>query len=105
MSVATSPRRAASPAPLATVSRTAAGDDLDWERERRVLAARTAAEADLAFGDLIEPAVLECLAQEAIDELWDGPLKVTAFVPLLALRRIREKVAEAHGVGRHPTDM
>jgi hypothetical protein len=42
---------------------------------------------------LADDAALEQCARQAVAELWGDSIKVTAFVPLLALRRVRETLA------------
>ena len=41
--------------------------------------------------------LLDQYAREAVDALWVCPPKVTTYVPMLALRRIRERLAEQRG--------
>lgn len=80
-----------------TIAPTVTSDELPgpddaraWER--RGLALRVAAEAMTTYGDQTDPSELERYAWEAVDELWVNGIKVSTFVPILALRRVREKV-------------
>lgn len=58
--------------------------------------ARVAREASVAYGSLNDdPFVVQC-AHDAVDELWETRPSVTTFIPLLAMRRVREHV-EARG--------
>jgi hypothetical protein len=43
----------------------------------------------------VNDVVLEQLAREATAEIWTDSIKVTHFVPVLALRTVREKIAKA----------
>jgi hypothetical protein len=53
------------------------------------------ADAKRLYGSLVNEVVLEQRAREATAEIWTDSIKVTHFVPVLALRRVREKLAEA----------
>jgi hypothetical protein len=68
------------------------GPDDARARERRRVTLRVAAEAMTTYGDQTDPSELERYAREAVDELWVDGIKVATFVPILALRRVREKV-------------
>jgi len=48
------------------------------------------ADAKRAFGGQADEAVLERFATDAVAELCDGSIKVTTFVPVLAMRRVRD---------------
>ena len=48
-------------------------------------------EARRAFSNL-DAAVLERVVAEAVAEVWGDSIQVTRFVPVLAMRRIRESV-------------
>jgi hypothetical protein len=58
--------------------------------------ARVLADARRAYSELVDDSFLETWANRAVDELWTETIKVKTFVPVLALRRIREAV-EAQG--------
>jgi hypothetical protein len=67
--------------------------------EREAVVARVALEAhDLYRHASVPPDVLDRFVREAVEELWPGPLRVTAFVPILALRRVRQKVGDLDGI-------
>ena len=54
------------------------------------MATRVLKDARRAFGDTVEPAELERCAEAAVADLWRDSIKVTTFIPVLALRQIRE---------------
>lgn len=54
------------------------------------MTARVLTDAKRAFGDQVEDPLLERYAQEAVASLWQDSIRVTTFVPVLALREIRE---------------
>ena len=43
--------------------------------------------------DGFDPSFLERVTREAVDELWGESIRVTSFVPVLAMRQIRERIA------------
>jgi hypothetical protein len=43
--------------------------------------------------DGLDPVFLERVTREAVDELWGESIRVTSFVPVLAMRRVRETIA------------
>jgi hypothetical protein len=51
---------------------------------------RVIVEAKRAFGDRADELRLEQCAREAVAGLWRDSIAVTAFVPVLALRHVRE---------------
>jgi hypothetical protein len=53
---------------------------------------RIVIDAKRAFDGVADEAFLENVAHEAVRELWRDSIKVTTFVPLLAMRRIRDIV-------------
>jgi hypothetical protein len=53
---------------------------------------RVLAEVLRAF-DGLDPAFLERVTREAVDELWGESIRVTSFVPVLAMRQVRELIA------------
>ena len=63
----------------------------DWA----LMSDRVVADAKRLYGGLVNDVVLEQRAREATAEMWSDSIKVTHFVPVLALRRVREKLAEA----------
>ena len=56
------------------------------------LARRIVIDAKRAFAGVVDEAFLEDVAHKAVRELWQDSIKVTAFVPVLAMRRIRDVV-------------
>jgi len=54
------------------------------------MAERVFADACRAFNG--DPAELEPIVRTAVDELWSGDIKVKTFVPVLALRRVRDEL-------------
>jgi len=65
---------------------------------------RVLSEARRTFSQLVDDSFLEDCAARAVDELWTESIKVKTFVPVLALRRIRDVIEsqESTGVGRFP---
>jgi hypothetical protein len=59
-------------------------------RTPAAMTARVFADAKRAFSGLADEAMLERFAGDAIDELCRGSIKVTTFVPVLAMRRVRD---------------
>lgn len=51
---------------------------------------RVFSDAKRAFGDTVAPPLLERYAEDAVAALWRDSIRVTTFVPVLALREIRE---------------
>lgn len=64
----------------------------DSVRTSAAMGARVLADAKRAFGDIADEAVLERITRDAVDELCRGSIKVTTFVPVLALRRVRDLI-------------
>ena len=58
----------------------------DWA----LMSDRVVADAKRLYGSLVNDVVLEQRAREATAEIWTDPIRVTQFVPVLALRRVRE---------------
>jgi len=63
-------------------------------RDPAAMAARVTADATRAFG-AAEAATLARYAREAVAELWTDGIRVTSFVPVLALRAVRERLDAA----------
>ena len=59
-------------------------------RTPAAMTARVFADAKRAFSGLADEAILERFARDAVNELCRGSIKVTTFVPVLAMRRVRE---------------
>ena len=61
--------------------------------DRALMSDRVVADAKRLYGSLVNDIVLERYAREATAEIWTDPIRVTHFVPVLALRRVRETLA------------
>jgi hypothetical protein len=59
------------------------------------MAVRVQHDAQRAFGDVADDVLLERYARDAVDDLWQDSIKVKTFVPVLALRQIRDMLEEA----------
>lgn len=55
---------------------------------------RVLVDAKRNFEGIADDAFLEAAAREAVSELWQDSVKVTSFIPVLAMRRMREIVFE-----------
>jgi hypothetical protein len=64
----------------------------DSLKSKDAVTRRVTSDAKQAYGRLVDDAFLELAAYNAVLELWRDSIKVTAFVPVLAMRRIRETV-------------
>ncbi len=56
--------------------------------------ARVARDASRIYGDTIEEATLAAWAEVAVADLWGDSVKVTTFLPVLAMRQISLRAAE-----------
>ena len=54
------------------------------------MAARVLVDARRTFGDDADELVLEGFVRRAVTDLWGDTIKVTSFVPVLALRQVRD---------------
>jgi hypothetical protein len=63
------------------------------------MTARVLTDAKRAFGDEVEAPLLERYARDAVTSLWRDSIRVTTFVPVLALREIREMLDGQGAVG------
>lgn len=54
---------------------------------------RVIADAKRALGDLADEQVIERLTRDALAELSNTPIKVTTFIPVLTIRRVRDLIA------------
>lgn len=54
------------------------------------MAERVLKDARRAWGDAVEPPLLERYAEQAVADLWRDTIKVTTFLPVLALRQVRD---------------
>jgi hypothetical protein len=62
-------------------------------RSADAVARKLVIDAKRNFEGLADEAFLEKCARDAVDELWHDSIRVTTFVPVLAMRRIREIVS------------
>jgi hypothetical protein len=62
--------------------------------QERVVA-RVFQDARRVYGDTIAEETLAAWARTAVAEVWGDSVKVTSFVPVLAMRQISRRVAEA----------
>jgi hypothetical protein len=51
---------------------------------------RVVTDAKRNYEGVIDDALLEQCARDAVSEIWRDSIKVTTFVPVLAMRRVRE---------------
>jgi hypothetical protein len=56
--------------------------------------ARVTRDASRVYGDTIEEATLAAWAEVAVADLWGESVKVTTFLPVLAMRQINLRAAE-----------
>jgi hypothetical protein len=56
------------------------------------VADRVLADARRSYSDSVDDSFLQDWSRRAVDELWTDSIKVKNFVPVLALRRIRDVV-------------
>jgi hypothetical protein len=54
---------------------------------------RVMADARRAFSDLPDDA-LKRVVEGVVTELWSRPIKVTSFIPVLAMRSVRESIEQ-----------
>lgn len=67
------------------------------------MTARVLTDARRAFGEEVEALLLERYARDAVASLWRDSIRVKTFVPVLALREIRQMLdgqASAETAGR-----
>ena len=57
------------------------------------MTARVLNDAKRAYGGFSDQAYLERCARDAVAEIWGESIKVTTFVPVLAMRLVRDAVA------------
>ena len=55
---------------------------------------RVTRDANRIYGDTIEEATLAAWAEVAVADLWGESVKVTTFLPVLAMRQISLRAAE-----------
>jgi hypothetical protein len=66
--------------------------DADALKTPGAVTARVLADARRSYSEFVDDSFLENWSRRAVDELWTESIKVKTFVPVLALRRIREVV-------------
>ena len=66
------------------------------------MTARVLNDATRTFGDAADVPFLELCAREAVADLWQDSIKVKTFVPVLALRQIREAVEQRRLTSARP---
>ncbi|MFL5760172.1 MAG: hypothetical protein ACJ789_10555 [Thermomicrobiales bacterium] len=66
--------------------------DSDALKTQGAASARVLADARRSYSEVVDDSFLEAWSHRAVDELWSESIKVKNFVPVLALRRIREVV-------------
>ena len=59
------------------------------------MTARVYADAERAFGGQATAVVLERCARDAVADLWVEGIRITSFVPVLALRHVRDMLGNA----------
>lgn len=64
--------------------------------EQIALVDRVTSDAVLFYGNRADEGELQRHAEHAVDEICNSPVKVTAFVPILALRRVGELLDESN---------
>jgi hypothetical protein len=64
------------------------------------LSARVYADARRTFAGEVDETRLEMEVAEVLDRLWTESTKVTAFIPVLALRDLRDRIEQSRGAPR-----
>lgn len=64
----------------------------DSLKSMSAVTARVVIDAKRTFGTVADEEFIERCARDAVEELWRDSVKVTSFVPVLAMRRIRDEV-------------
>jgi hypothetical protein len=60
---------------------------------------RVLVDARRAFGDVTDADVLERCVRDAVTGLWPDTIKVKTFVPVLALRQVRDMLETGSSLG------
>ena len=68
-------------------------------RDRKKVDEMVLRNAKLYYHGRVEPSMLEYWARDAVAELWSDDVRVTKFIPTLALREVGARVAEAERGG------
>jgi hypothetical protein len=61
------------------------------------MTARVLVDAKRTFGEVADVDVLERCVEHAVADLWQVTIKVKTFVPVLAMRRIRDMLERGEG--------
>jgi hypothetical protein len=60
--------------------------------------ARVSADAFARFGASVESREwLDAVVRQAVDEIWSDDLRIRTYVPVLAMRRVRELIERDNG--------
>lgn len=68
-------------------------------RDRKKIDEMVIRNAKLSYHGRADPVVLENWARDAVAELWSDDVRVTRYIPALALREVGARVAEAERGG------
>lgn len=60
------------------------------------VAEKVLADAQRSFAADVDATLLERQVQEIVAQLWTESTKVTTFIPVLALRDLRERLTDGH---------
>ncbi len=66
----------------------------DSMKSEDAITRRVVVEARRTYESVVDVEFLESCAEQAVKELWRDSIKVTTFVPVLAMRKVRESVDE-----------
>lgn len=80
-------------------SREPSASSIETEITPEAMIARVLSDAQRSYGDRIDANTLSIWAESAVKEVWGESVKITSFVPVLALRRIREVAETYHSPG------
>lgn len=72
----------------------AVSDDKEQVATLATVSARVLADAQRSFAAEVDAAVLEQQVHEVVSRLWTESTTVTTFIPLLALRDLRERLID-----------
>jgi hypothetical protein len=62
------------------------------------VAEKVVADAQRSFAADVDTTLLERQVQEIVAQLWTESTKVTTFIPVLALRDLRERLSNGHDI-------
>lgn len=69
----------------------------DSQTTAPAMVARVLNDARRTFGEGVEGSFLERCVQDAVEGLWQDSIKVRTFVPVLALRQVRDVIEARDG--------